>query len=277
MKSLRKIIKKITPPIILDTVIKLFLTKKTKYGFKGNYQSWELASKETTGWETDIILEKINQSTDQIEKKDGSFERDGEIISSSNQNFPLMYSLIDSINIEKKELSVIDFGGSLGAHYNRYSRFINNAIKISWSVVEQKKYVDYAKKINTNPELNFYYSISEAKNIHHCNTFFSSGTIQYIEKPYELIDKIIEYKFSNIIFDRIFFIDDIIERICTQTADPEIFYAASFPVWLFNEDKFKKHLSKKYILISEFMSEDGDNQTEGKRIYHKGFYFKLKK
>jgi len=33
---------------------------------------------------------------------------------------------------------------------------------------------------------------------------------------------------------------------------------------------------KKYTLISEFMSEDGDNQIDGIRIYHKGFYYKLK-
>jgi putative methyltransferase (TIGR04325 family) len=275
MKVLQTILKKITPPIILEIVKALFFTKKSKYGFQGNYTNWEEASKQTTGWETDIILDKINQSTNQLEKQNSSFERDGEIISSINQNFPLMYSLIDSINIEKKELSIIDFGGSLGAHYNRYRQFINNVIKISWAIVEQKKYVDYAKKINKNLELNFHYSISEALKTNNYNTFLSSGTIQYIEKPYKLMDEIMEYNFSTIIFDRIFFLNDVNDRICIQKVNPELFYDASFPVWLFNEDNFKKHMSKKYTLISEFMSEDGDNQIEGIRIYHKGFYYKL--
>jgi hypothetical protein len=66
MKSLRKIIKKITPPIILDIVMRIFFNKKTKYGFLGNYTNWEEASKLTTGWETDIILDKINKSTNQV-------------------------------------------------------------------------------------------------------------------------------------------------------------------------------------------------------------------
>jgi putative methyltransferase (TIGR04325 family) len=276
MKILKLIAKKVTPPIILDIVMRIFFNKKTKYGFLGNYTNWEEASKQTTGWETDIILDKINQSTNQLEKQNGSFERDGEIISSTNQNFPLMYSLIDSINIEKKELSIIDFGGSLGAHYNRYRQFINNGIKISWAIVEQKKYVDYAKKINKNLELNFHYSISEALKTNNYTTFLSSGTIQYIEKPYKLMDEIMESNFSTIVFDRIFFLNDVNDRICIQKVNPELFYDASFPVWLFNEDKFKKHMSKKYTLISEFMSEDGDNQIEGIRIYHKGFYYKLK-
>jgi putative methyltransferase (TIGR04325 family) len=276
MKVIQKVVKKITPPIILDIVKGIFFTKKSKYGFHGNYASWKDASMNTTGWETEIILDKINQSTNQLEKKDDSFERDGEIISSTNQNFALMYSLIDSINIEKKELSIIDFGGSLGSHYKRYRHYINDGIKISWAIVEQKKYVDYAKKVNKNLELNFHYSISEALKLNNYNTFFSSGTIQYIEKPYELLDDLIHNKFSTIIFDRIFFIADITERICTQTADPNVFYEASFPVWLFNEVKFKRYLSIKYTLISEFMSEDADKEIEGKRIYHKGFYFKLK-
>ena len=150
MNALQKIIKKITPPIFIEIVKGIFFSKKSKYGFHGNYTCWEEVSKQVTGWETDIIFDKINQSTNQLEKKDGFFERDGEIISSTNQNFPLIYSLINSINIEKKELSIIDFGGSLGTHYKRYRQFINNGIKISWAIVEQKKYVDYAKKVNKN-------------------------------------------------------------------------------------------------------------------------------
>ena len=277
MKALQKIIKKITPPIFIEIVKGIFFSKKSKYGFHGNYTCWEEVSKQVTGWETDIIFDKINQSTNQLEKKDGSFERDGEIISSTNQNFPLIYSLINSINIEKKELSIIDFGGSLGTHYKRYRQFINNGIKISWAIVEQKKYVDYAKKVNKNLELNFHYSISESLKINNYSTFFSSGTIQYIEKPYKLMDEIMEYNFSTIVFDRIFFLNDVNDRICIQTVNPKLFYHASFSVWLFNETKFKKHMSKKYTLILEFMSEDGDNQIEGIRIYHKGFYYKLKK
>jgi putative methyltransferase (TIGR04325 family) len=277
MNALQKIIKKITPPIFIEIVKGIFFSKKSKYGFHGNYTCWEEVSKQVTGWETDIIFDKINQSTNQLEKKDGSFERDGEIISSTNQNFPLIYSLINSINIKKKELSIIDFGGSLGTHYKRYRQFINNGIKISWAIVEQKKYVDYAKKVNKNLELNFHYSISESLKINNYSTFFSSGTIQYIEKPYKLMDEIMEYNFSTIVFDRIFFLNDVNDRICIQTVNPKLFYHASFSVWLFNEAKFKKHMSKKYTLILEFMSEDGDNQIEGIRIYHKGFYYKLKK
>jgi putative methyltransferase (TIGR04325 family) len=90
------------------------------------------------------------------------------------------------------------------------------------------------------------------------------------------MDEIMGSNFSTIIFDRIFFLNDVNDRICIQKVNPELFYDASFPVWLFNEDKFKKHMSKKYTLISEFMSEDGDNQINGIRIYHKGFYYKLK-
>lgn len=276
MKVLFKIIKKITPPIIIDLSIKIFFTKKTKYGFNGNYETWELASQKTTGWETDVILKKINASINYSNEQNNSFERDGEIITSSNQNFPLMFSILDSINLEKLKLNIIDFGGSLGSHYYRYKPFINNSVKISWAIIEQKKYVDIAKEQNKNSELSFHYSISKALESNHFNTFFSSGTIQYIQKPFEILDEVIRNKFSTIILDRVFFIDDINDRICIQTVDPNIFYEASFPVWLFNEKKFKNYLSESYTLISEFMSEDNDNQIEGKKIYHKGFYFKLK-
>lgn len=276
MKYYSKIIRKALPPILTDIVTKVFYAKKKKYGFCGKYTNWELAVQQTTGWETSIILEKIKQSTNQLEIKNDSFERDGEIISSSNQNYPIMYSILNSVDLEKRDLKIIDFGGSLGTHYYRYKPFINNTIKVLWAIIEQKKYVDIAKSKNNNPEIIFHYSISEAKILNNYDTFFSSGTLQYIEKPYDLINEITNHKFSHIIFDRLFFIDDIEEQITTQSVDPNLFYEASFPVWLFNEMKFKNYLTQNYNLISEFKSEDDDNEIEGKRIYHKGFYFKIK-
>ena len=275
MTALKKIARKIVPPIAFD-IIKFVKLKKTFYGFKGNYIDWKTAAAQCTGWESNDILEKVSQSTLNVKKNLSFFERDGELVSSQNYNFPVLAFLLRCINHEELELNVIDFGGSFGSHYFRFKPFLNPAYELNWSVVEQQHYVEHANKNFKNAELKFYTSIKEALLDNKTNTFLSSGTIQYLEKPYEFINNLINDSFDYIILDRIFMIEHQSDRIVIQEVNPDLFYNASFPAWLFNETRFIKAFLNKYELVAEFKSEDPDNSIDKLRIYHKGFFLKKK-
>ena len=57
-KNIRSLIKDITPPIIL----RLYKNKRQKYGFFGNYANWSEARKLTTGYDSDLIVEKVKNA-----------------------------------------------------------------------------------------------------------------------------------------------------------------------------------------------------------------------
>ncbi len=263
----KKIIKKTCPPFLID-MLKVYQSKKTKSGFSGNIANWDDALTQTSGWNSPEIINKIKTAALQV--KDGSsvYEQDGSIFNKQNFFFPVLAGILRAVT-KNQSISIVDFGGSLGSHYYQMKSFFSKEIKISWNVVEQKEFVDCGKKEFENDELKFYYSIKDYQG--EKDVFFASGAIQYLEDPYTFIKEIKSFKFKNIIFDRVFFIENVPERIVLQKADAEIFYDASFPAWLLNEDKFIEAFLPQYNLVTDFNSLDPDNKIENFRIYHKGF------
>ena len=102
-----------------------------------------------------------------------------------------------------------------------------------------------------------------------------SSVIPYFEKPYQLIESLLNYNFDYIIVDRTAFLTAEIERITKQIV-PNFIYKASYPAWFLSEAKFIDAFLKKYELIDEFKSPfDADSVLEdGVQVYRKGFYFK---
>ncbi len=99
--------------------------------------------------------------------------------------------------------------------------------------------------------------------------------MQYFEYPVKWFEKFQNHHFKYLLFDRISFIEAD-EQISVQTV-PEHIYPASLPCWFFNETKFVNHFIGKYDLIAEFNSTDESTlSSDSKKLYWKGFLFKLK-
>ena len=84
-----------------------------------------------------------------------------------------------------------------------------------------------------------------------------SSVIEYIEKPYELLNTLLsQLKVDYILIDRTPFIDGN-DKIVIQTVPTNI-YKASYPCHLFNLTKFKTFFtSNGYTLFEEFEALDG--------------------
>jgi putative methyltransferase (TIGR04325 family) len=249
-QKLKLIIKEITPPILF----KKYRKYQQKYGFFGNYNSWEDALKNSNGYDSDIILEKVKTASLKVKKGEAVYERDSVCFDEIQYSFPVLAGLLKIAVENDGKLSVLDFGGSLGSSYYPFKKFATGIKELKWNIVEQKKFVDCGKELFETEELKFYDNIENCLSNEKPHVILLSGVIQCLEYPEELITKIIDLKFSYVIFDiSAFFKEPIPDRLVVQKVPPTI-YNSSYPVWIFNLDKFLAYFQNQYVLISSFDS-----------------------
>jgi len=100
-----------------------------------------------------------------------------------------------------------------------------------------------------------------------------SGVIEILEKPYELISKIISKNIQNIIFDRVplqrIYSRD---RITILKIYKEV-YEAIIPCRIFDEDNFKALFTDSYSLIFEGLSKEKAISVDNSLVEKKFLFF----
>ena len=250
---------------------------KPKYGWFGNYSNWKAAKDMCTGYDSDVILEKVKEAVLKVKNGEAVYERDSVLFDTIEYSQPLLDAFVSIAKESNNELHVVDFGGSLGSSYFQNRSFLSDVSKLEWSIVEQKHFVDCGKKSIESEQLKFYYTIEDALNRGKANVLFASSVMQYFESPYELIAKCLNHNFDYIIIDRTAFLESPEERITIQIV-PESIYKASYPAWFFNEQKFIQAFLGKYRLVNEFDSKFDPREKLDDKVwsYRKGFVFKKK-
>lgn len=251
------------------------ISKKYHYGWFGNYSSWEDAKKDSEGYDSDLILEKVKNSLLKVKNGDAIYERDSVLFDEVEYSWPLLAALFWIASINQGKLNVIDFGGSLGSTYFQNKSFLNDLSEWHWNIVEQKKFVECGKRYFEDDHLKFYYNIEECISQQDPDTIILSSVLQYIESPYDMLSKIIGFNLSYIIFDRTSFLEPGEDRITVQKVNPNI-YNASYPAWFFEKKKFLDFFKGKYELIAEFEAYVGKEYYIENKIKagDKGFIFR---
>jgi putative methyltransferase (TIGR04325 family) len=81
--------------------------------------------------------------------------------------------------------------------------------------------------------------------------------LQYLERPYEMLEEMLEAKFDFILIDRTPYSLNNEDVIKLQKVPPSI-YKASYPCWFLSEMHLKDYLiDRDYKLIEEFDSIEG--------------------
>ena len=262
---LKQIIKKITPPIFLD----IFRRRIPKYGFFGNFLTWKDAVNASTGYNSDEIIKKVKDSLLKVKSGEAVYERDSVLFDKIHYSWPLLAGLLWIASQKGNRLNLIDFGGSLGSSYFQNRKFLLHLKELRWNIAEQEKMVKCGKKYFETDYLKFYFNLDDCIEEQNPDLILLSGVIQYIEKPYDLLKKIINYGLEFIIIDRTAFIKGDEDRLTVQKVSPKI-YKASYPAWFFSETKFLKYFEKRYELIEEFNAFDKANIPSR----YKGFIFR---
>jgi len=266
--NLRSLLKAVLPKVLVN-----ILKKPALYGFFGNYISWQEAKDASTGYDTEIIFEKIKQAALQVKNGNVAYERDTVVFDKPQYNELVLSNLLSRTKIDGR-LSVFDFGGSFGNVYFQHKKPLEKVNDLSWNVVEQKHIVEFGKKEFENETLSFFEdsNIDQIMEIKKPNVVLFGSSIQYIEKPYEILEKIARKSIKSIIIDRTPFLKGEKNRIAVQKVSPRI-YDASYPAWLLDENLLKNFFENhSYKLITE--TQSGSMNLDGKnQIPLKSFIF----
>lgn len=263
---MKQFIKSLIPPILFDALNRY---KNSKYGWFGDYTTWEEAKKASSGYETDEILQKVRASLLKVKNGESVYERDSVLFNEIHYSWPLLSGLMLAAATCGENLRVLDFGGSLGSTYYQNKKFLDQLDSVSWSVVEQKHFADAGKNDFADERLHFYDGIESCIHEQDPNILVLSSVLQYIEKPYELLDELLKHNFQFVLFDRTPFSSNNQDRITLQVVSPKI-YSASYPCWFFNETIFLDYFQAKgYALIEKFRLEGNQGLHLNGSIFRK--------
>lgn len=260
-------LKEFLPPIALKYLSSFF------YGWSGNYSLWQEAENKCTGYDNELIFNKVKDALIKVKNGDAVFERDSVIFDKIHYSFPLLSALSLTALNEKATLKVLDFGGSLGSAYYQNKKLFTHLNDFTWNIVEQKHFVTEGKQTFADDHLNFYYTIDECLKEQQINLLLLGSVLQYIEHPYQLLDEITKHQIAHICIDRTPVFLTHSDRITIQKVHKSI-YDAQYPCWILNETKLINYICNKgYELVFDAESSEKINLTDA---HLKGYYFKLK-
>ena len=249
----------------------LFIAIK-KWGWYGNFPDWESAKRRTKGYDDGLILEKVKRVLLKVKNGQAVYERDSVLFDEIEYSWEVLAGLMWIAAQNKGSLHIIDFGGSLGSTYFQNKLFLDTLESVSWHIVEQGNFVEEGIKSFEDDRLKFHYSIDECIAKQHINCILFSSVLQYLEKPFALLDNAFKHKIQYIIVDRTGFTKNCKTRLTVQIVPAKI-YDASYPCWFFNEAELTGYFEKNgYEQIACFQSLDRVNIPSE----YKGFIFKLK-
>ena len=262
---MKEIIKAIVPPILFDFLKKLY---NLRFGWTGDYLTWQEAQEKSSGYDSNIILEKVKNATIKVINREYKYERDGVNFNETDLPWPL-FTILLKLSKEHDNLKVCDFGGSLGSTFYQLDSFCEIKQLKKWLIIEQAHFVNTGKEITKNKKLEF------TSNLDDINQSFQvlilSSVLQYLEKPYDLIRDLLKKNFRYVIIDRTPIMNSNLkdEFIIIQEVPNEL-YSANYPSWILNKSKLENIFSQyNYELRNTFSSFD-----PGNKVYDfKGFYF----
>jgi putative methyltransferase (TIGR04325 family) len=268
---MKGLIKDLIPPFFFRILTSLFL--KNKNTFKGSFQSWSEAQHFSSGYDQHLILEKVLNSTLKVKKGEAAYERDSVVFDDIQYSWSVIAGLMWAAAQSKGNLSVLDFGGSLGSSYFQNKFFLNELSEVRWSIIEQSHFVEVGNKLIEDENLKFYETIEEYLKYERPNVILLSSVLQYLDNPLEVLTKLFEINANLLIIDRTPFSKRTTDEIMIQNVSPDI-YPASYPIRIFSELKFLGEMSLNWQLISDFPSLDGFVNTDRGVAEFKGFLFK---
>jgi putative methyltransferase (TIGR04325 family) len=260
------------PPALIT-----YLKPLLKHGvyFSGRYADWTLASQESSGYDTELILEKVKQAILEVIAGKAAFERDSVLFDEVQYSFPVLASLLRAATENNGQLSVLDFGGSLGSSYFQCRNFLSTLNSLSWNVVEQAHFVDCGREHIESEQLKFYFNIAEVLKNQQPNVILLSSVLQYLPEPYAVLSELIESKTDYLIIDRTPLSNALYDEITIQYV-PAVIYRASYPCRIFSKQTLTAYISKEYEMLAEFTSVDRSAVAAGLKFDFAGMIWRRK-
>jgi putative methyltransferase (TIGR04325 family) len=147
-----------------------------------------------------------------------------------------------------------------------------------WGVIEQDNITHIGKTEFSSNELIFESDINQLVAQIEPNFLLISSSLQYIEKPYEVLELLLQKKIPNVLLDRTMARTGYLDEVFIQNVPPEI-YPASYPVWFLDANRIERLFEKMgYQLIECVDPFPGSSFGLGSHTWpYKSWFFELEK
>lgn len=267
------LVKELIPPIAHSLKWYSF-----KHGWKGNYKNYEEAKNECQGYDEANILNRIKESTLRVKNNEIPYERDGIAYDKIQMNYSLLSSLLYVSSKNNNELTLIDFGGSLGTTFYQNYPFLKHLKKLKWCIIEQPKFVAAGKEQFENEHITFYSTIEECLAENNVQLFLICNVLQYLEDPYQLLEEVTSTGIPHVMLDFIAYNDKPGDRVTIQHVPPEFYgIEASYPCHFPDRNRVESLLGKSYEKKYEFISAPEKYYLQLKPFRYEGSFWEIKK
>ena len=231
----------------------------------GPYPNYKAALSDSVGYDSSMVLEKVNEGVLAVLNGEAVYERDGTAFAQVPATLPIKNILSTLL---KKDDLVVDFGGGLGGLFiNHPSLFKDCRRKV---VIEQDSFITAGKLLTQNFGLGIEFldkfsSIEEVPNV-----IILSSVLSYLPDPMLILNEAVKLRAPAIIIDRtpVSHGDDLIWYV----QDNPGYYRdrISYPVSPIPIRFLFESLSD-YDLVQTWV-----NSFDAQSPPHRGYFFRLK-
>ena len=247
--SVRSLALSVLPPIVLRGLLAIGGGGNK---WSGNYPDWASAVAASSGYDAEIIFKSVHMAASAVRDGKALWERDSTCFYHEEYNWPLLACLMTSATRSGGALHVLDFGGALGSTYMQHRKLLAGLEDCSWNVVEQPHIVACGKAGFATNTIRFFDTIEQCFSARPVNVVLFSSTLQYLENPYELLQKVVKLAPVAIVIDRTP-LSYKGERITVQHV-PKTIYSASYPCRFLDQQRLKSILTNGRVLSPWFVS-----------------------
>lgn len=247
--KIKSLLINVLPPLLLN-VLGTIGGRRSRWS--GNYPDWASATAASSGYDAVAIFNEVHKAAAAVRDGEALWERDSTRFYHDEYNWQLLACLMTVAARSGGALHVLDFGGALGSTYMQHRKILSELSSCSWSVVEQPHLVACGKAEFGTAELGFFETIEQCFAAQPVNVVLFSSVLQYVETPYELLEKVVGLNPYAIIIDRTPLANRD-DRITVQRV-PKNIYTASYPCRFLDKVRLETVLTRSRILTPWFAS-----------------------
>lgn len=250
---------------LIPPALKRFLLRLGVGGnrFKHGYKSWDDAKRQSSGYDTSAITQRLVQATKNVRDGAAAYERDGFEFQDVQYSWPLLACLLSTPR-QGRLLRVLDWGGSLGSTYRQNRKILESAgIDLQWLVVEQPHLVAIGESEFQEKGLSFSSDLAGFKS-GAFDVALLASSVCYVPNAEEILSSIANLEPKRIIFDRTPEALGVSDLFGVQKVDSKI-YRASYPIRSFGRGKLEAILAPGFTKLLEWVCDlQPDPQTTSK-------------
>jgi putative methyltransferase (TIGR04325 family) len=253
MASYAQLVRDLTPPAFwnfgkrrLPWLVRSLGGHYTHIRYSGDYRDFAEARRASKGYDAPAVLATTREALLKVKRGQNRWERDAMVSDSDELPWSLLACLMRVVLASpRRELNVLDFGGSLGSTYFWCRRFFGDELRVRWHIVEQAEHVKVGRTDFASDELSFDFSVPEVLAQHRVDVVLLSGVIHYLENPEAFLESVTSWKIPFLILDRTPLWEKERHRLTVQEVPPEI-YSASYPAWFLSKRRVLDLIERDY-------------------------------